>query len=584
MGDRHAPERAHDRVRRHEGLMRQEYDGQAELAHAGGGVAAHRGIVGAPRLVEWRAEHREEERHQPGRRQRAEAQQGPAERRDRQQRPADRQEHELCDLRGAAPQVVDDLPAREEREPVSLRSPRARHRSGEPWQQLPVAPDPAMLAAGEREVAGRVVVVDDHIGGEARTRVVPLDQVVRQQRVLGEAAVRRALEGLDVVDALSGEAALAVEVLVHVGDGGRIGVDARVSGMDGREDRPVRARQRHADARLQDPVAPDDAAENGVVHGAVERVRQGADQQRRRVGREHRVGIEGDDVADAPHRRHIPLEDAERLARAGEHEPVELGELAPLPLPPHPHALVRIPAARPMEEVERVLGVGGVPRVEGPHTLDRGGRDGLVVRAGLGGRVGEIAQHREVEVGLAVGQELDLEVLQRLAHGVDAAEEGGDHHRGAELGRDAVLVQVELRQRARREEGGDQLIHDVDGDVVGRDQAQEQHRQPLRAHHRAAQPQHRGERRERGRRHAAAEDSVRMAPHPAVDRLAPLRPIAGQALELDPAVVGNVVPDMLLPGSSGARVFPRRAQSTAWRATLSSLRRVRRAIRSIVCR
>ena len=160
-----------------------------------------------------------------------------------------------------------------------------------------------MLAAGEGEVAGRVVVVDDHVGGEAGARVVPLDQVVRQQGVLGEAAECRALECLDVVDALSGETALAVEVLVHVGDGGRIGVDARVSGVDGREDRPVRARQRHADARLQDPVAPDDAAEHGVVHGAVERVRQGADEQRRRVGREHRVGVEGDDVADAPQRR-----------------------------------------------------------------------------------------------------------------------------------------------------------------------------------------------------------------------------------------------------------------------------------------
>ena len=84
--------------------------------------------------------------------------------------------------------------------------------------------------------------------------------------------------------------------------------------------------------------------------------------------------------------------------------------------------------------------------------------------------------------------------------------------------------------------------------------------------------------------HAAAEDRVRMAPHPAVDRLAPLRPVAGQALELGPAVVGDVVPDMLRRVVVRRRVSRRRApvHRVAGHALLAPP--VRRAIRSTTCR
>ena len=133
-----------------------------------------------------------------------------------------------------------------------------------------------------------------------------------------------------------------------------------------------------------------------------------------------------------------------------------------------------------MEQVEGVLAAVGVAGVERLHALDRGRHDGVVALAGLGGRVGEVAQHREVQVRLPVGQELDLEVLQRLAHRVDAGEERGDDDGGAVLGRHAVLVQVELGQGARREERGDQLVHHVDRDVAGQEQTQEHHGDPGR--------------------------------------------------------------------------------------------------------
>ena len=64
-----------------------------------------------------------------------------------------------------------------------------------------------------------------------------------EHAVLGEAAAERALEGVDVVDALADERALAEEVLVDVGDRARVGIDARLAGEEPRE---ARARRRCA--------------------------------------------------------------------------------------------------------------------------------------------------------------------------------------------------------------------------------------------------------------------------------------------------------------------------------------------------
>ena len=63
-------------------------------------------------------------------------------------------------------------------------------RAAEPGQQLPVAADPAVLAAGVGVVAGREVVEQLDVGDQAAAGVVPLDQVVAEDVVLGEGRAR----------------------------------------------------------------------------------------------------------------------------------------------------------------------------------------------------------------------------------------------------------------------------------------------------------------------------------------------------------------------------------------------------------
>ena len=112
-----------------------------------------------------------------------------------------------------------------------------------------------MLPPRVGQDAGRIVVHDLDVRDERRARVEPLEQIVRQQRVLRHASVERRRERVDVVEALAGEDAFAEEILVDVGDRGRVRIDAGVAGVGPREQRSGRARHRHADARLQNAVA-----------------------------------------------------------------------------------------------------------------------------------------------------------------------------------------------------------------------------------------------------------------------------------------------------------------------------------------
>jgi hypothetical protein len=90
--------------------------------------------------------------------------------------------------------------------------------------------------------------------------------------------VRRLLERVDIVDALSGEAAFAVQVLVHIRDCRGVRIYTRVAGVNRRKVRAMRTRQRNADARLNDSVSLCHSAEGIIVRRAIQRMRDRANE------------------------------------------------------------------------------------------------------------------------------------------------------------------------------------------------------------------------------------------------------------------------------------------------------------------
>src|SRR2546423_2121379 len=115
------------------------------------------------------------------------------------------------------------------------------------------------------------------------------------------------------------------------------------------------ARQRDADSGLDDSVALRYATQRLIVVSAIQRVRDGADEQLGRVARQYRIRIEGYDVANELQPARITDDCRECVAGVATQIFVELGELAALALPTHPHVLFWIPQSRAMKEKKHIL-------------------------------------------------------------------------------------------------------------------------------------------------------------------------------------------------------------------------------------
>ena len=332
----------------------------------------------------------------------------------RENRPREQQQGHGRGRHQAPPQVVEDLPAGDERQAVAAEAGAGGHDREEPPQDLPVAAHPAVLAARVGEDAGRVVVHHLDVGDQGRARVQPLEEVVREESVLRHAPLEGGDEGVHVVEPLAGEDPLGEEVLVRVGDRGRVGVDAGVTGVQAREERAGGARHGHAHPGLEDPVALGDPPETRVEVGLVERVGGDADQLLRGVAGQARVGVEGDAVADGGEDRGVSGLHREARVRGSPQQAVPLLDLAALALPAHPHALGRVPLPHAVGEVEAVAAALGVACVEGRDAGARGVEDRLVLRHLARGGVREIAEDREVDARIEVAQRQHLEVLEQL--------------------------------------------------------------------------------------------------------------------------------------------------------------------------
>src|SRR5450759_3746277 len=173
----------------------------------------------------------------------------------------------------------------------------------------------------------------------------------------------------------------------------------------------MRTRERHADPWLDDSVPLGDMSDIRIVVRAVERVRDRSDEKLRRVSRQHRVRVERYDVAYEREPARIADDRAKRVSRSPAQKFVELGELATLPLPAHPHVLVRIPEPLAVKEEKHIFPRVSVPRVEALGPCRCGGKNLLVIRPVLGWRVSEIAQYRELQIRVAVGEVLHLSLI-----------------------------------------------------------------------------------------------------------------------------------------------------------------------------
>ena len=398
---------------------------------------------------------------------RGDGQRGPHPRAAGQQEPAGERQRHQAGRHQAAAEVVGDLPAVQKGQPVrEARSVPAGDAGRQPGQELPVTAHPAVPAPRMVEIAGGESFVDDDVAHQRRPSVQPLDEIVAEHAVFGDAALEAAFEGGDLVDALADEDAAAEQVLVDVGNGARIDVDRHVAGEIAGERRARDVLGRDLHARLQDRVAGADPAGPFVEARPVEGVRQGADQPVDRARRQARVGVGRDHEADAAQLLHRPGGKDEGAGVAAEHEGVEVFQLAALALPAHPAAFRGIEAARPVQQPERprVPAMAGVERIDRP---DQRALHRFVAGKPLGPGVGMVAQEHELQGRIGIGQEVPLQAQRQAGRLGRVRDERGHHHGGGILRRNRP-GEVELGQSCRLHGQRHDPVDDGDAQHGGR--------------------------------------------------------------------------------------------------------------------
>ena len=133
-----------------------------------------------------------------------------------------------------------------------------------PGKELPVASRPAVLTFGGDIVARWEFVDNFDVGGKAGAGDNALKQIVAEQGIFRNAAGESGFERIHVVDAFAGIGAFAKEILIYVGDRGRIRVDAARAGEDPLVKRALAThRQRRRDAGLENGIAVNDTLQRG---------------------------------------------------------------------------------------------------------------------------------------------------------------------------------------------------------------------------------------------------------------------------------------------------------------------------------
>ena len=349
---------AADRVDHQPRLIRQERDGQRRERQGEAEIAAERAQMARDRHARASRRNGRNDRNESRQHDRQDDEEGPDQRRVKRQSPTRQQSEHRSGRRERSAQIVEHLPAADRGNGArrTLRARLHRRAAEDPGQQLPVAARPAVMANRADVVAGREFLDDLDIGGEAGAREDAFEQIVAEQRRVRHPAGERGLERVDVVDALARIGAFAEQILIDVGDGRGVGIDAAHAGEDALEQRALPAdRQRRRDARLQHRIAFHDPAGGRVEARPVERMRHLADQAAHRVARQSRVGVERDDVANIGGRDGRPGADVDEggVGRAAQ-QPVQFVQLAALALPADPPRFAFVPDATAMQQQKAV--------------------------------------------------------------------------------------------------------------------------------------------------------------------------------------------------------------------------------------
>jgi len=168
--------------------------------------------------------------------------------------------------------------------------------------------------------------------------------------------------------------------------------------------------QSDAHAWLNDAIALQSNSFFGVDLHTIQRVRNGFDHTPRGAGRQLRIRIERDHVANLQGQ---PAGDQQLVRSAAAQEPVQVFDLAALPFAADPQVFALGPDAVPVEQQKPV---SGIPHVEGGDAVFSSLEQFCVVRHGGLLGIPEVGQQSEKQIRLPIGQEAHFQFFDLLRH------------------------------------------------------------------------------------------------------------------------------------------------------------------------
>ena len=206
-------------------------------------------------------------------------------------------------------------------------------------------------------------------------------------------------------------------------------------------------------------------------------MRDDADQALRRIARQTRVRVERDAVADG--RQQLQFADLRREGGVGgaAQQPVELFDLAALPLPADPRVLAYVPLPIAMKQEEPVGVAHAELAVERFHARPRAFENRGVFRSVDRARIGKVTENREMDAGVEVSQREHLDVFEERIDARGAGQHRGNDDHGPGSVRDAA-GKVETRQPFRADRVDNPILDARNREVARRQQHQQRDHEP----------------------------------------------------------------------------------------------------------
>src|SRR5580658_4287241 len=178
------------------------------------------------------------------------------------------------------------------------------------------------------------------------------------------------MQSRDLVDALSCKNPFTIEILIGVGDGAGVNVEASLSGKEGGQARTRCRADAHSNPRLQNAIALSNNAQPRVNDCLVQWMGNRSDQLGGGAARKLRIRIQRQHVADVLEGFEPPRLDGERIEVAGQ-KLIQVKQLSALAFPSHPDSLPHIEDSVAMQEDKAPALLRSVFDIKFANELDR---------------------------------------------------------------------------------------------------------------------------------------------------------------------------------------------------------------------